>query len=108
MPDGPAWSGVQLDLVSFYFSKWAKWPGWYKCLLMGISGPRLALWPSKSGLLAQMYFFGGLERTGLLDLENFSDGHNGPYGPNGPSGPSVPVSPGPGTYIPTRDIWANF
>merc|ERR1712059_67845 len=41
-------------------------------------------------------------------LRKFSDGHNGPHGPNGPSGPSVPVSPGPGTYIPTRDIWANF
>merc|ERR1712059_141951 len=56
----------------------------------------------------QNVLFWGTGADWTSGLRKISDGHNGPYGPNGPSGPSVPVSPGPGTYIPTRYIWSQM
>merc|ERR1712059_37421 len=71
------------------------------------------IWPSLEWMGQKVHFGPNVPCWGTgadwtSGLRKISDGHNGPYGPNGPSGPSVPVSPGPGTYIPTRDIWAKF
>merc|ERR1712059_45166 len=77
------------------------------------SGPNVPLSHSNVPVALKIWTFGpnvlfwGTGADWTSGLRKISDGHNGPHGPNGPSGPSVPVSPGPGTYIPTRDIWAK-